>query len=177
MIDSPPAIGYFLPIMGILKTFKRGAKRLRELVLDTETTGLSPEGGDRLLEIGIVEMADKQITGREFHALVNPERDIPEEVSKIHGITADKVKNKPAFAAIARHLRDFIGNDPVIITCRTKDGMTLDIAMLNMEFEKAGVEKIPEEQFINVRRWSETMFGDKYASLDRVLDRYGISRR
>jgi len=152
----------------------------REIVLDIETTGLFTDEGHRILEVTAVEMAGRKPTGIELHVMVNPERDIPAEVSKIHGITNDKVADKPFFAQIAKELRDFIGDSPIIITCRTgangKPNYTLDIAFMNMEMEKAGLPPFKDEQWINVRRWSEAMFGNDKASLDKVLDRYKIDR-
>ncbi len=162
--------------MSILNIFNR-AEGTRELVLDTESTGLFLSDGHRLVEVALVEMVNKKPTGREFHVTINPDRDIPLEVVKIHGISNEKVKDKPKFSEIAKELREFIGDDQVIITCRTTNGYTLDIALLNFEMQKAGQKEIPETQWTNVRRWSEAMFGDKQATLDKVLDRYSVSRK
>lgn len=149
----------------------------RKVVLDTETTGLFTKDGHRILEVTAVEIIKGVATGRELHVLVNPERDIPAETTKIHGITNEMVADKPLFAGIAEELKAFIGNSPIIITCRTgDDGYTLDIAMLDMELEKAGFSPFKDEQWVNVRRWSEAMFGTAEASLDKILDRYGIDR-
>ena len=164
--------------MSILKVFNKHLAGPRELVLDTESTGLLLADGHRLVEVALVEMINRKPTGRELHVLINPDRDIPAEVVKIHGINNEKVKDAPKFEDLAKEIRDFIGNDPVVITCRTnKDGYTLDIDMLNFELTKAGETEVPLAQWINVRRWSEAMFGDKAATLDKVLDRYGISRK
>lgn len=160
----------------MLKRFNK-ASGPREIVLDVETTGLFTVDGHRIVEVAAVEVQGHRVTGREFYSLVNPERDIPEEVVKVHGIDNAKVADKPTFKDIAAELRRFIGDSPVIITCRTKDNYTLDIAFLNMEFERAGQPPVPESQWVNVRRWSENMFGEKAATLDKVLDRYGISRK
>jgi len=160
----------------MLKRFNK-AGGPREIVLDVETTGLFTAEGHRIVEVAAVEVAGHRATGREFYSLVNPERDIPEDVVKVHGIDDAKVADKPAFKEIAAELRRFIGDSTVVITCRTKDDYTLDIAFLNMEFERAGQPPVPESQWVNVRRWSENMFGEKSATLDKVLDRYGISRK
>jgi len=149
----------------------------REIVLDVETTGLFTADGHRIVEVAAVEVSGHRVTGREFYSLVNPERDIPEEVVNVHGIDNAKVADQPAFKDIAAELRRFIGDSTVVITCRTKDNYTLDIAFLNMEFARAGQPPVPESQWVNVRRWSENMFGEKAATLDKVLDRYGISRK
>jgi DNA polymerase-3 subunit epsilon len=163
--------------MSIFKAYNKVAEGPRELVFDAESTGILVSEGHRLVEVALVEMIGGRLTGREFHAVINPDRHIPEEVVKIHGIDDETVKDKPRFADIAKELRDFIGNDPVIITCRTKDGYTLDIEQLNTEFVRTGQPVVPESQWINVRRWSEAMFGDKNATLDKVLDRYSVNRK
>ncbi|HYD18339.1 MAG TPA: exonuclease domain-containing protein [Patescibacteria group bacterium] len=163
--------------MSILKFFDKHRQGERELVLDVESTGLFVSEGHRIVEVAIVELINKKPTGRELHVYINPDRHIPDEVVKIHGIDDARVANEPKFAGLARALRDFIGDDQVIITCRTTNDYTLDIAMMNMEFQKAGVKTVPETQWTNVRRWSEQMFGDKAATLDKVLDKYGVSRK
>lgn len=163
--------------MSIIKVFQRNTQGPRELVFDAESTGLFVSEGHRLVEVALVEMIGKKATGRELHIVIDPERDIPAEVVKIHNISNETVKGKPKFKDVAKEIRDFIGGDPVIITCRTSDGYTLDIDMLNMELKKAGEREVPASQWRNVRRWSEAMFGDKHATLDKVLDRYGISRK
>jgi DNA polymerase III subunit epsilon len=164
--------------MSILRVFSRSSSGPRELVLDTESTGLLVSDGHRMVEIALVEMVNRRPTGRELHVLINPDRDIPAEVVKIHGITNEAVKDAPKFSEVAKEIRDFIGNDPLVITCRSNaDGYTLDVDLLNHELKKAGQPEVPQSQWINVRRWSEAMFGDKLATLDKVLDRYGISRK
>lgn len=150
---------------------------LREIALDVETTGLSPAEGHRLLEIGLVEMIDKKPTSKVLHLRVNPARDIPARVVEIHGITNKMVAKEPIFAVIAQQVMDFIGTSPIVITCRT-DGKnkTLDIEFLKAEMEKAGLKPFPDTQWVNVRRWSEVLFGDVGARLDNVLDHYKIDR-
>jgi DNA polymerase-3 subunit epsilon len=149
---------------------------LREIVLDTEATGFLTAEGHRLVSVTAVEMIDRKLTGREFEVIINPERDIPAETVKIHGITNQAVADKPVFAAIAKSLKEFVGDAPIIITCRTVDGVTLDIDFLDMEMKKAGLAPFKAEQWVNVRRWSEAMFGHDNARLDQVLDHYKIDR-
>ncbi|MGZ5851666.1 MAG: exonuclease domain-containing protein, partial [Hyphomicrobium sp.] len=84
---------------------------MREIVLDTETTGLNPQGGDRLIEIACVELLNRIPTGREFHRYVNPERDVPAEAVAVHGLSADFLKDKPLFSAVAEEFLGFIGDD------------------------------------------------------------------
>lgn len=163
--------------MNIVNRFNKIGHAKREIVLDIETTGLFTHEGHRMVEVAAVEMVNGRPTGREFYTLINPARDIPAEVSKIHGITNEKVAGKPLFAEVAAELRQFIADAPVVITCRTKDEYTLDKAFLNKELAEAGQRAIPESQWLNVRRWSEVMFGEKAATLDKVLDRYEVSRK
>ena len=163
--------------MNITNRFNKNGQAKREIVLDIETTGLFTHEGHRMVEVAAVEVVNGRPTGREFYTLVNPGRDIPAEVSKIHGITNEKVAGKPLFAEVAAELRQFIADAPVVITCRTKDEYTLDKAFLNKELAEAGQRPVPEAQWLNVRRWSEVMFGEKAATLDKVLDRYEVSRK
>jgi DNA polymerase-3 subunit epsilon len=149
---------------------------MREIVLDTEATGLLPAEGHRLVSVTAVEMIDGKLTGKEFAVIINPDRDIPAETTKIHGITDEMVADKPGFAAIAKSLKDFVGDDPIIITCRTGNGLTLDIDFLDMELKKAGLTPFKSGQWVNVRRWAEAMFGDENARLDKILDHYKIDR-
>lgn len=149
---------------------------MREIVLDTEATGLYTADGHRLVSVTAVEMIDRKLTGKEFSVIVNPERDIPAETTKIHGITNAMVADKPVFAAIAKDLKEFIGDDPIIITCRIEKGLTLDIDFLDMEMKKAGLTPFKSGQWVNVRPWAEAMFGSENARLDKILDHYKIDR-
>lgn len=163
--------------MSILKLFTKHMKGKRELVLDVESTGLAITDGHRVVEVAMVEMINGKATGKEMHVFINPDRHIPEEVVKIHHIDDARVKDEPKFKDVAQQIRDFIGDDQIIITCRTENGYTLDIDMMNFEFGKAGVKEVPQQQWTNVRRWSEEMWGTDKARLDKVLDRYGVSRK
>ena len=151
----------------------------RSIVLDIETTGLYVNEGHRMTEIGLIELIDNKPTGKTLHFYLNPERDIPEFITKLTGLTEGFLSDKPLFAEVAQEVRDFIADSPIIITCRhdEKTGYTLDIAFLSHEFEAAGItDAIPETQWINIRKWSEEMFGHDEAKLDKILDRYQIDR-
>lgn len=152
----------------------------RVVILDTETTGLDLAGGDRIISVGMVEMIGDTRTGRTLHAIVNPGRDSHPAALAVHRMTPEFLADFPAFADEAQAIRDFIGDSRIIITCRTteKDGKsyTLDEAMLTAEFARAGVTPPLPSQWINVRRWSEELYGQNGARLDAVLDRYGINR-
>lgn len=149
---------------------------MRAIILDIETTGLFVKEGHRITEIGMVEWKDGAPSGKTYHSYVNPERDVPEFITKLTGLTEKFLSDKPTFNMIARDIREFVGDAPVIITCRTKDGYTLDIAFMNAELKKAGIDIIEDKQWLNVRRWGEEMFGHDQASLDKMLDRYKIDR-
>ncbi|MBI3440531.1 MAG: DNA polymerase III subunit epsilon [Proteobacteria bacterium] len=157
----------------------------REIVLDIETTDLWVKDGHRIIDVTAVELVDGKSTGALFHSYINPERDVPQQlltssgkwIKHPAGLSNEFLADKPVFASIAKELHDFIGNSPIIITCRTEnDGYTVDVAFLNMEMEKAGLPSFKDEQWLNVRKWAEAMFGNKDASLDKMLDRYKIDR-
>ncbi len=159
--------------MTVCNSFNKTVHGTRQIVLDTELTGLE---NPRLVSIGLLEMINGNLTGRHMHKIVNPEMTMSDEVIAIHHITNEFAQQQPVFAAYAKEVRDFIGDSQIIITCRTMNNITLDISVVNTEMEKVGQHEIPEEQWLNVRRWSEEMFGNNGARLDAVLDRYGISR-
>ena len=106
-------------------------KGVREVVLDTETTGLDPDGGDRIIEIGCVELIDRVFTGKVFHEYINPERDIPYYATKIHGITIDMLKDKPKFSEIADKFLEFVNNSVLVI-----HNAGFDIKFIKMELDK-----------------------------------------
>src|SRR5262249_62110395 len=104
---------------------------MREIVLDTETTGLDPFQGHRLVEIGCVELLNRIPTGTTFHRYVNPERDMPAEAFAVHGLSAEFLKDKPCFAETAEELIAFISDPPLII-----HNAALDLAFLNAQHER-----------------------------------------
>lgn len=104
---------------------------MREIVFDTETTGLSPASGDRVVEIGCVEIINRFPTGRTYHTYINPERDMPESAFKIHGLSREFLTDKPFFANIAEAFLEFIGDDPLVA-----HNADFDISFLNMEFTR-----------------------------------------
>jgi DNA polymerase-3 subunit epsilon len=104
---------------------------MREIVLDTETTGLDPKSGDRLIEIGCVELVNRIPSGREFHRFINPERDVPAEVVKVHGLSGTFLADKPLFAAVAGEFLDFIAGDGLVI-----HNAAFDIGFLNAELAR-----------------------------------------
>ena len=111
---------------------------MREIVLDTETTGLDPLTGDRLVEIGCIELVNRFPTGKVFHGYFNPERDMPESALKIHGLTIDFLKNQPLFPQRVGELVDFLGDAPLVA-----HNARFDLAFLNAELERAGYRNKP----------------------------------
>ncbi len=105
---------------------------MREIVLDTETTGLDPQAGHRIVEIACLELSHHIPTGREFHRYVNPDRDMPADAYSVHGLTAEFLPSHPPFASIVDDLLAFIGTDPLVI-----HNAEFDLAFLNMELVRA----------------------------------------
>lgn len=149
---------------------------MRQIVLDTETTGLNPKKGDRILEVGCLEMIGRKLTGRHFHFYINPERDIPDEVVQVHGIDNAKVKDAPKFRDIAVDLWAFLEGAELII-----HNAAFDIGFLNMEYELFANEQQESFQTVDsacsildtLKLAREKHPGSK-VSLDALCKRYGI---
>lgn len=146
---------------------------LREIVLDTETTGLSPAGGDRLVEIGCVELINHVPTGRHHHIYINPERDMPEEAFKVHGLSEEFLRDKPKFAEVAQGFLDFIGDSTLII-----HNAPFDMGFLNAELEWCGRSRLTNEVIDTVMLARKIHPGAR-VSLDALCKHYGVdnSRR
>lgn len=145
---------------------------MRQIVLDTETTGLNPSTGDRLVEIAGVEMINRRLTGRHLHFYVHPERDIPEEAIAIHGIRLDFLADKPKFREVANDIRDFVEGAELII-----HNANFDLGFLDMEFGLAGLPTFRSVagNVIDTLREARQMFPGKRNSLDALCDRLGVS--
>ncbi|MDB5368660.1 MAG: polymerase subunit epsilon [Roseomonas sp.] len=141
----------------------------RALVLDTETTGLDPATGDRVLEVAVVELLNLVPTGRHFHRLIDPERDVPEEAARIHGFTRDMLAGKPKFAEILPGLLEFLGDDPVIA-----HNAAFDFNFLDHEFRRAGAAPIPRSRMVDTLVMAKKRFPGLPNSLDALCRRYGI---
>jgi len=154
----------------------------RDVVMDLEMTGLDPAQGHRVTEVAFLERIDGRLTGRALHRYVDPEREIPAEVLTITPGMDQRVRGQAKFAEIAQEVRDFIGTDPLIHHCRPYDAdpsITTDMAFLNAELARAGVDPVPQAQVINTRPWAQqALFGGdfKQARLDNILDHYGVDR-
>ncbi|MBX9707256.1 MAG: DNA polymerase III subunit epsilon [Caulobacteraceae bacterium] len=142
----------------------------REIVLDTETTGFDPKTGDRLIEVGCIEIEDLLPTGRTFHSFVNPERPIPEAAIKVHGITDDKVKDAPRFREIVGDLMAFVGDAPVIA-----HNAGFDRAFINHECHLCGHPVIEEARWIDTLALAQKRFPGMANSLDALCKRFKIS--
>jgi len=144
---------------------------MREIVLDTETTGLDPAKGDRLVEIGAVEIIDKVATGRTFHVLINPERDVPADAERVHGHSTESLKDKPVFASVAPEFLAFIGGDPLVI-----HNAEFDTRFLNAELTTLGHPPLAPERIVDTLAIARKKHPGAANSLDALCDRYRIDR-
>ena len=143
---------------------------LREIVLDTETTGLDAKNGDRLIEVGCVEIVNRIPTGVEFHRFICPEdREVHPEAFNIHGISTEFLRDKPIFSAIADDLLAFIGDAPLVI-----HNASFDIGFINMELEKVGRRPIPRDRMVDTLEIARRKHPAGPNSLDALCKRYGI---
>jgi len=144
---------------------------MRQVVLDTETTGLSPDNGDRILEIGCVELFNRKLTGNNLHFYINPERDSHEEALKVHGISNEFLKDKPKFAQIAEELISYIQGAEVII-----HNAPFDIGFLNKELERISGPTMSElvSGVIDTLSMAKEIYPGKRNSLDALCDRLEV---
>ncbi|HMT14297.1 MAG TPA: DNA polymerase III subunit epsilon [Aestuariivirga sp.] len=147
---------------------------MREIVLDTETTGLDPSTGDRIIEIGAVELVNHLPSGRTFHAYLNPERDVPAEAGSVHGLTADFLKDKPLFADVVEDFIAFIGEAPLII-----HNASFDMKFINAELGWLGLPQLLMERAMDTLTMARRRHPMAQNNLDALCKRYGIdnSRR
>ena len=144
-------------------------KPMREIVLDTETTGLRAEGGDRLVEIGCVELMNRVPTGNEFHVYINPERDVPEAAAAVHGLTGEFLSDKPVFSRVARDFVRFISEDPLVI-----HNADFDVGFLNMELKLIGGPLIKSDRVVDTLALARRKHPGAPNTLDALCKRYGI---
>lgn len=142
----------------------------REIVLDTETTGFDPKTGDRLIEVGCIEIEDLLPTGQTFHRFVNPERLIPAEAIRVHGITDDKVKDAPKFHEVAADLMEFIGDAPIIA-----HNAAFDRNFIDFELDRCGRAITGEPRWIDTLQLAQKRFPGMPNSLDALCKRFKIS--
>ncbi|MEO1107346.1 MAG: DNA polymerase III subunit epsilon [Pseudomonadota bacterium] len=155
---------------------------MREIVLDTETTGFDPESGDRIVEIGAVELWNHVATGETYHVYINPERSMPEEAFGVHGIGPDlletprpaekgevTLKDKPVFAKVGQGFRDFVGDAKLVI-----HNASFDMKFLNAELKWMGMAPLPMDQAIDTLAIARKRFPGSPASLDALCRRFNI---
>jgi len=147
---------------------------MREIVFDTETTGLDPLSGDRLVEIGCIELYNRFPTGKMFHGYFNPERDMPESALKVHGLTGDFLKNQPLFAHRVAELVDFLSDAQLVA-----HNAMFDLAFLNAELERAGQTAVSRDRMIDTLLIARRKHPGAANRLDDLCARYGVdnSRR
>ena len=145
---------------------------MRQIVLDTETTGLNPRTGDRVIEIGCVELNNRMLTGNNFHRYINPERDSDEGALAVHGLTSEFLRDKPKFAEIAAELQEYIKGAELII-----HNAPFDLGFLNHEFKLLGLPPFVSlaSGVIDTLVNAKEMHPGKRNSLDALCDRYGVS--
>lgn len=142
---------------------------MREIVLDTETTGFDPAAGDRLVEIGCVELFNHLTTGKTYHVYINPERDIPAEATAIHGITNEFVKDKPTFGEIVGDFVDFIADSCLVI-----HNAEFDMKFLNAELKMFGFPSLDNRRALDTVKMAREKFPGSPANLDALCRRFGI---
>jgi DNA polymerase-3 subunit epsilon len=142
---------------------------MREIALDTETTGLDPNSGHRIVEIGCVEMIGHIRTDNAFHVYINPERDMPREAEAIHGISSEFLKDKPVFSAVAQQFVDFIGDSSLVI-----HNAGFDMKFINAELSSVDIPPVPMDRAIDTVQIARRKFPGQPANLDALCRRFNI---
>ncbi len=144
---------------------------MREIIFDTETTGLDPQNGDRLVEIGCIEIVNRMPTGETFHAYFNPQRDMPAAAEAVHGLSARFLADKPLFSSQAQALLDFIGDAKLVA-----HNARFDFGFLNAELERCNLVAISLDRMIDTVAIARALHPGAKHSLDALCTRYGIDR-
>ena len=142
---------------------------MREIVLDTETTGMDPFEGDRIVEIGAVELENHIPTGNHYHVYINPERDVPAEVVAVHGLTEQFLKDKPTFAEIYADFLEFIGDAKLVI-----HNAEFDMKFINHHLKEMGAADIPNKRVVDSLIMARQKFPGSPANLDALCKRFDI---
>src|SRR3981189_2935639 len=147
---------------------------MREIVLDTETTGLDPLRGDRLVEIGCIEIYNRMPTGQSFHVYINPERDMPAEAFAVHGLSAEFLATKPLFTEVVEEFLEFIADAPLVI-----HNASFDISFINAELDRIKRQPIPRDRLVDTLLLARRKHPGVSNRLDDLCSRYAIdnSRR
>ncbi len=141
----------------------------REIVLDTETTGFEPSEGHKMVEIGCVELINHIPSGEIFHVYLNPERDVPEDAARIHGLTTEFLADKPVFTEKVGEFLDFIGNDKMVI-----HNAEFDMKFINAELKGAGFKPLPMSQAIDTLPMARKKYPGQPANLDALCRRFKV---
>lgn len=142
---------------------------MREIILDTETTGLDPKSGHRIIEIGMIEMIDKVVTGEKFHCYINPERDVPLEAYRVHGISAEFLQDKPLFRSISKDFLSFISESTLVI-----HNASFDIKFINHELSLIGVPSLDMANVIDTLAIARKKFPGAKVNLDALCKKFKI---
>ena len=145
---------------------------MREIIFDTETTGLDPKSGDRLVEIGCVEMVNRVVTGNTFHCYFNPDRDMPAEAERVHGLSAAFLVDKPRFHEKVAEFLEFIGEEDNLVA----HNAGFDFGFVNAELEMCGLPPLGRERMVDTVAMARMRHPGAKNSLDALCTRYGIDR-
>lgn len=145
---------------------------LRQVVLDTETTGLSPEDGHRIIEIGCVEIVDRRLTGRRLHLYMNPEREIDQGALEVHGLTLDRLSDEPRFTEVAERIAEFVTDSELLI-----HNAPFDLGFLDAEFRRLGRPRFASlaAGVVDTLALARELHPGRRNSLDSLCERYAIS--
>ena len=146
-------------------------KEMREIIFDTETTGLDPSRGDRLVEMGCIEMVNRVATGRTFHAYYNPERSMPAEAEAVHGLSEAFLAEKPKFVESVEELLEFLSDSPLVA-----HNASFDFGFLNAELAMCRLEPVSETRMVDTLAIAKRRHPGAKLSLDALCTRYGIDR-
>ncbi|KPL69084.1 DNA polymerase III subunit epsilon [Erythrobacter sp. SG61-1L] len=144
---------------------------MREIVFDTETTGFDPAKGDRLVEMGCIELVNRVATGRSFHAYYNPDRSMPAEAEAVHGLSDAFLADKPRFHESAEELLEFLGDSPLVA-----HNATFDFGFLNAELAMCGMEPVSMDRMVDTLAIAKRRHPGAKLSLDALCSRYGVDR-
>lgn len=144
---------------------------MREIILDTETTGLDPQNGDRVVEIGCVVLINRVPNGETYHRYLNPERPMPAEAERVHGLSDAFLADKPLFSAVVDELLAFLGDDPIVA-----HNAPFDFGFLNAELARHGRSTLSRDRMIDTREIAKARFPGAKASLDALCTRFNIDR-
>ena len=143
---------------------------MREIVLDTETTGMDPAEGDKLVEIGCVELENHMPTGRTYHQYINPERDVPAEAVAVHGLTQERLKDEPTFGEVVGDFLDFLGNDSKLIIHNAE----FDMKFINAELKTFGFPSVDHKRVVDTLDMARRKFPGSPANLDALCRRFNV---